>query len=247
MTIRLKGSDFSSQKGGPVTRISLKEFSKEEHETWKMLYERLTPLREKQLHPIFLKGLEVLGFTSDHIPDLEKVNQKLEALTGFKGVPVDGLEKGCDFFRMLSHREFPIGNFIRNKNDLSYTPAPDVFHDLYGHIPFFADSAYADFCYRFGKEASRFSLEPSILKEYETLFWFGVEFPLIDTPEGKRIFGGGIASSFTECAYALSDKPHVFPFNPSMIRKKDYRIDQLQTELFILKSPEELYCCLDGF
>lgn len=224
-----------------MKEVPLRQYSKNEHETWRMLFSRLSPKRSKQIHPIFLDGLDALKIKEDGIPDLTEVNSILKRKTGFIGVPVEGLEEAGSFFSMLAKRKFPIGNFIRDRTDLSYTPAPDVFHDLYGHLPFLADEQYADFCHEFGVEASHYIGCPLILRQFERLFWFGVEFPLIKTTEGLRIFGGGIASSVTECDYALSRKPKVIPFDLDAIRFHDYKIDELQAEIFCLTSPEQLY------
>ncbi|MGZ3694984.1 MAG: phenylalanine 4-monooxygenase [Bdellovibrionota bacterium] len=224
-----------------MKEVSLHQYSKQEHETWKLLFARLTPKRSTQIHQIFLEGLDALKITEKKIPDIAAVNLILRQKTGFVGVPVEGLEEAGRFFSMLAKRKFPIGNFIRDRNDLSYTPAPDVFHDLYGHLPFLADERYADFCHEFGLEASQYASCPLILRQFERLFWFGVEFPLIRTKDGLRIFGGGIASSLTECDYALSEKPKLIPFDLEKIRFHDYKIDELQAEIFCLDSPEQLY------
>ena len=130
---------------------------------------------------------------------------------------------------------------------MTYTPAPDVFHDLYGHLPFLVDSNYADFCEDFGKRAIKYLGAPYIVKQFETLFWFGVEFPLVKTPEGLRIFGAGIASSISECDYALSSTPELVEFDPEKIRHQEYRIDEMQKKLFVLENPQQLYGCLDSF
>ncbi len=224
-----------------------KEFSKAEHRTWKALFDRQSVLRDRQIVPQFGRGLRLLGMTAERIPDLDAVNRKLKSLTGWEGVAVEGLEEGAIFYQMLAKKTFPIGNFIRDEKDLSYTPAPDVFHDLYGHIPFYTDRAYADFCQEFGRRASRFKANPKILREFERFFWFTVEFGLIDTTQGRRIFGAGIASSYGECAYALSAEPHIEPFDIEKIRRQEFRIDVFQQILFVLKSERQLYDSLDAF
>jgi len=225
----------------------MKTFEAHEHDTWRRLYARLDHCRAHQAHPLFAAGLDALGIAADAIPSLAAVNARLEALTGWRGVPVAGLEDGRSFFALLARREFPIGEFIRDAKDLSYTPAPDVFHDLYGHLPLLADPGYADFCHRFGVVASAHATDPQRLLEFERLFWFGVEFPLVETAAGRRIFGGGILSSFGESNYCLSPEPDVRPFDLEAIRRQDYRIDQMQTRLFVLDRPETLYACLDPF
>ncbi len=225
----------------------MRAFGATEHETWRRLYGRLAACRAEQAHPLFVAGLAALGIDGERIPELAAVNARLGALTGWRGVPVEGLEDGRSFFALLARREFPIGAFIRDAKDLSYTPAPDVFHDLYGHLPLFADRAYADFCQRFGALAAPHAADPRRLRELERLFWFGVEFPLVETPSGRRIFGGGILSSFGESGYALSSEPEVLPFDPARIRQNDYRIDVMQTRLYVLDRPEQLYGCIDGY
>lgn len=227
--------------------VSLKKFTEQEHQTWKMLFDRQTPLREQQMHPMFSKGLEILDMTADRIPDLGLINEKLMSLTGWQGVAVEGLEEGVHFFEMLANKKFPIGNFIREQKDLSYTPAPDIFHDLYGHIPFYAAQRYADFCYQYGVKALQNASNPTVLREFERFFWFTAEFALIQTAKGRRIFGTGIASSFGECAYALSNKPKVRAFSVAEIRNQEFRIDIMQETLFELHSEEQLYNSLAAF
>jgi len=230
-----------------VKRVKFKDFSADEHRVWKLLFDRQTPKRSQQIVPIFAQGLEKLGITHERIPDLSQVNQRLRALTGWEGIPVEGLEDGQSFYAMLADRQFPIGNFIRDERDLSYTPAPDVFHDLYGHLPFYADPDYARFCEAYGKEAVKFSDDAVILREFERFFWFTIEFGLIETPAGRRIFGAGIASSFGECEYALSEKPEIVPFSVESLRAQEFRIDVFQERLFLLKSESQLYESLQQF
>jgi len=225
---------------------SPRPFTEADDRVWASLHARLERCRRELAHPIFTRGLELLGVTGERVPDLAQVNAHLGALTGWRGVPVGGLEDGRSFFAMLSRREFPIGDFIRDASDLSYTPAPDIFHDLYGHLPLLADPDYADFCWRFGQVATRHAHDPERLVEFERLFWFGVEFPLVETTAGRRIFGGGILSSSGESDYALSPTPEVLPFDVERIRREPYRIDIMQPRLFVLDRPETLYGCLAG-
>ena len=227
--------------------VGLRDFSSAEHATWKLLFERQAAKRAEQVVDLFSRGVRVLGLSADRIPDLDKVNLKLSALTGFRGVAVEGFEEPESFYEMLARREFPIGYFIRDPQDLGYTPAPDVFHDLYGHLPFLVDTAYADFCQSLGERTMRFAHQPELLRQWERLFWYGAEFPLVRTPEGNRIFGAGIASSYDECAYALGPKPKVLPFDPETIRHLDFDISRIQETIFLLESPEQLYGCLDEF
>jgi phenylalanine-4-hydroxylase len=228
-------------------RLSYKKFTPQEHKVWSSLFIKQAPLRRKQIHEIFDDGVKLLSLPDTEVPNLDTVNVELKKLTGFRGIPVEGLEKDASFFEMLSNHEFPIGNFIRDAKDLSYTPAPDVFHDLYGHLPFLADKAYAEFSHEIGRRCMKYADSPAAITQFSRLYWFGVEFPLVETEEGRRIFGAGIASSFSECAYALSDQPEVIPFDIEKIRRNDFRIDDFQRRIYILKSPEQLYDCLDDY
>lgn len=223
------------------------QFTEQDHRTWNQLFKNQSPLRSVQLIPEFSKGLDLLGITADLIPDMDIVNVKLHQLTGWKGIYVKGFVEVVDFFKMLARREFPIGSFIRDPKDLSYTPEPDVFHDLYGHIPFYTNPDYAYFSEMFGKSALKFADQPEAIEEYQRLFWFTVEFALVKTDQGQRIFGAGIASSFAECAYALSKEPTVLPFDIEIIRNRPFRIDLIQDTLFLLENTNQLYSCLNKF
>lgn len=222
-------------------------FTERDHTTWKKLFDLQTPLRRKQIIPEFSQGLELLNITNEKIPDLDSVNKKLNVLTGWQGVLVKGFEAPATFYEMLSKKQFPIGSFIRQPDDLSYTPEPDIFHDLYGHLPYFTIPAYAKFCQQFGTRALKYIHSETITREFQRFFWFTIEFALLKNQGGHSIFGAGITSSFNECAYALSSKPKISPFNIETIRAREFRIDILQEALFELENVEQLYSCLDEF
>ncbi len=216
-------------------------FGAQGQRTWRTILRAHERLRDRMIAPMFGEGLKVLGITPDRIPELDAVNAILEKRTGYRGVYVEGLEAGGAFFKLLAERRFPIGGFIRAPEDLSYTPAPDVVHDLFGHLPFFADPRYADFCADFGCAACHYADQPELLRQFERFFWFTIEFGLVRTPAGLRVFGAGIASSIGECEYALSGKPELVPFDVELIRRQEFRIDQMQTKLFVLENVEQLY------
>ncbi|MGZ3698853.1 MAG: phenylalanine 4-monooxygenase [Bdellovibrionota bacterium] len=225
----------------------LRAFGPAENETWQRLFEKQAPRTNQQIVPLFSRGLGALGLDGKSVPDLQVVNRRLETLTGFRAVPVEGLVEPVGFFRLLSERKFPVGNFIRSAQDLTYTPAPDVFHDLYGHLPFLAESRYADFCAKFGVTAVKYADNPEVIAQFDRLFWFGVEFALMETPLGLRIFGAGLASSFLESDYALSGTPELLPFDLERIRHQEFSIDRLQSRLFVLRDEQQLYQCLPEF
>ncbi len=225
----------------PPQFSTARPFTAEEHQTWGAIVRAHRERREQQLVPMFLSGLEALGLDRETIPSLDEVNTKLTALTGWQGVFVKGLEDGAGFYRLLRDRKFPIGNFVRDRADLNYTPEPDIVHDLYGHLPFHADRAYADYCQRYGALACEFLDDPARLRRLERYFWFTNEFGLVNLPQGRRIFGAGIASSLGECTSALSGEPEVVPFDVERICAQEFRIDQMQKRLFVLPSIEALW------
>ncbi|MFZ5442295.1 MAG: phenylalanine 4-monooxygenase [Myxococcota bacterium] len=216
-------------------------FSPEEHATYAEIVRLHREKRDRQLVTMFLDGLRKLELDRDGIPSLEELNARLTKLTGWQGVYVRGLEDAGGFYTLLRERKFPIGHFVRDRRDLNYTPAPDVVHDLYGHIPFHADQRYADYCEAYGRFACEFLDDPERLRRLERYFWFTNEFGLVETKDGRRIFGAGIASSLGECVYALSGEPEVLPFDVERICAQEFRIDQMQPRLFVLQSVEQLY------
>ncbi len=216
-------------------------FSDEEHATWADIVALHRARREQQLVPMFLAGVAQLELDRPRIPALDEVNARLAKSTGWQGVFVKGLEDGSGFYMLLRDRKFPIGHFVRDRRDLNYTPAPDVVHDLYGHIPFHTDARYAAYCQQYGALACEFLDDAVRLRRLERYFWFTNEFGLVETPAGRRIFGAGIASSVGECVYALSDQPEVLPFDVETLCAQEFRIDQMQPRLFVLQSVEQLY------
>lgn len=229
----------------PVIGQKQNDFGEEGLKTWKSILTKHNKQRFDQIIDLYNEGVEFLEIVPDEVPSLEVINEKLLKLTNFQGIFVDGLEEGNSFYKLLSERKFPIGNFIRANEDLSYTPAPDIVHDLYGHLPFLIDQKYADFCQRLGQMTCEFMDREDLQRQFERFFWFTIEFALIKTPKGLRIFGAGIASSVGECDYALSGKPELVPFDVDAIRKQEFNIDEMQNKLFVLESTEQLYSSLD--
>lgn len=219
---------------------SFRNFTPHEFETWKMLYDALEDNRKNMVDSMFPQGIETLKL-SNVLPDLNAINKILFDKTKWLGIPVEGLEEGLSFYPALAQRQYPIGNFIRDQLDLGYTPAPDIFHDLYGHLPFLVDLPYANFCADFGKLASKYLHQAKKLQAYERFFWFTIEFALIESNPSKKIFGAGILSSKAESIYALSSTPQLKAFNIKDIIEQDFKVDEFQKVLFVLKSKEQLY------
>ena len=228
-----------------MAKFKDRAFSNDEIEAWNTVLVAHEKTRKEQVVDIFHSGIKTLNIQAVTIPQLWEINDILEKRSGFKGVYVKGLEDGKSFYTMLAKKLFPIGNFIRNKSDLSYTPEPDMIHDLYGHIPFLVDKEYAAFCQKFGEVACKFIDDDEKFHKFERFFWFTIEFGLIKTNNGPRIFGAGIASSIGECEFALSSKPEIIDFDINTIINQDFRIDQMQKKLFLLRDKYQLYDSID--
>lgn len=180
--------------------------------------------------------------TPDGIPALPGLSRHMKQATGWQIARIPGLLHERDFFGLLAKRLFPSTDYIRGKEELDYTPAPDCFHDMFGHMPMLTQPAYADFYHMFGKAALDAKGQDRV--SLERLHWFTVEFGLIQQEEGMRIFGAGVLSSKEEVQHALSGKVEKKPFDIEAIINQDYEVWHLQPILYVLDSFEQL---VDGF
>lgn len=218
------------------------DYPASDHETWRMLFERQMALLPGRAGRAILDGVQILELTPNGIPALKRLSAILESTTGWKIARIPGLLHEEDFFSLLSRRIFPSTDYIRGQDELDYTPAPDLFHDIFGHMPMLTEPAFADFYQLFGRAA--LNARGPVRTQLERLHWFTVEFGLIEQKEGRRIFGAGILSSKNELAHALSDQVEVKPFSPEAIVEQDYDVWHLQDALFALESFDQL---VDGF
>jgi len=215
-------------------------YSAEEHTVWDTLYERQTKLLPGRAAPAFLAGLEKLSLRGPGIPDFVELSKRLKTLTGWQVMAVPGLVPDSVFFTLLANRMFPAGNFIRRPDQLDYLQEPDVFHDVFGHVPMLSDPVFADYIEAYGKGGLR-ALECGRLHNLTRLYWYTVEFGLIKTDAGARIFGAGIVSSAGETIYALeSPTPQRKPFEIEEVMRTPYRIDDFQNCYFVIPSFEDL-------
>lgn len=223
--------------------IEYPDHSDKDHETWQILVERQMEQLPGRACEAYMRGQEVLKLGSDRIPSLANLSRRLHDETGWKVANVPGLIHEKNFFELLANRKFPSTNYVRGRDELDYTPAPDCFHDIFGHMPMLTQSDFADFYQLFGQAA--LSAEGADRPRLERFHWFTVEFGLIREQGEKRIFGAGIVSSNEEVTHALSDSVTLHAFDPDrIVEKDDYEVYNLQGELFVLDSFEQL---VDGF
>lgn len=215
-------------------------YSRADHDVWITLYERQAALLPGRAADPFLKGLEALDLHRAGIPDFARINEELKRLTGWTVVAVPGLVPDDVFFDHLANRRFPAGQFIRKPEELDYLQEPDIFHDVFGHVPMLTDPVFADYMQAYG-EGGRRALGLGRLHNLARLYWYTVEFGLLETPQGLRIYGAGIVSSRAESIFALDDpSPNRLGFDLERVMRTPYRIDDFQQVYFVIPSLQSL-------
>ncbi len=215
-------------------------FTAAEHAMWDTLFARQSAMLPGRASEAFLRGIDVLRLEKPGIPDYRELNARLMDATGWQVVAVPGLVPDEVFFDHLANRRFPAGNFIRTPEQLDYLQEPDVFHDVFGHVPMLADPVFADYMVAYGEGGLR-SLQFDALKQLARLYWYTVEFGLIREAGGLRIYGAGIVSSYAESVFALdSDSPNRIGFDLARVMRTDYRIDDFQQNYFVIDSLDQL-------
>ncbi|MCX8476503.1 MAG: phenylalanine 4-monooxygenase [Sphingomonas sp.] len=215
-------------------------YTAEEHATWDTLFERQAKLLPGRAAQAWLNGLHALRLSESGIPNFEELSERLMKLTGWQVVAVPGLVPDDVFFDHMANRRFVAGNFIRRPEQLDYIQEPDVFHDVFGHVPMLADPVFADYLAAYGRGGVR-AMELGALKQLGRLYWYTVEFGLVEEAEGLRIYGSGIVSSSAESRFALEDpSPNRIRFDLARVMRTEYRIDDFQQNYFVIPSFDEL-------
>lgn len=235
-------------------------YTAENHEAWRRLYARMTPLWDQYANEHFLRGVHSLRLDANRVPKLEDVNRFLCPLTGFRAKAVSGYVPAYLFFESLRNREFPTTITIRPSERLDYLPEPDIFHDIAGHVPMHTDCAFAETLVRFGECAHtaaervstirdpqiRIQRLTSIIKAMARFFWFTIEFGLMNTREGLRAYGSGLLSSHGELQHSL-ESPMVqrYPIQLEWAVNQAFEIDHYQPLLFVVDSFDHLFSLVD--
>lgn len=216
------------------------KYSADDNYVWQLLFSRQTKILPGRACGEHIQGLQILGFTSDSVPQLPDVNKILNSATGWSVVPVSALISARSFFELLAARKFPAATFIRTEEELDYVTEPDIFHELFGHCPMLTNQIFADFVQEYAAKVLTFPEEDWPL--LQRLFWFTVEFGLINTPDGLRAYGGGILSSIGETPHSVeSDEAMRIIFDPVVAFRTPYRIDRMQPIYFVIPSYDVLY------
>ncbi len=218
------------------------EYSAADHHTWGQLFERQRALLVGRACEEFLTAQDAMGMTPLEIPRFDDLNVVLGAATGWQLVGVEGLLPELTFFEHLANRRFPVTWWIRRPEQIDYIAEPDLFHDLFGHVPLLMNPLFADYMQAYGRGGVKaHGIGPEALVNLTRLYWYTVEFGLINTPEGLRIYGSGIVSSKGESLYSLeSPAPNRIGFDLERIMRTRYRIDDFQKTYFVIDSFEQL-------
>ncbi len=235
-------------------------YSEEDHAAWRRLYARMLPLWNKYANPHFLAGVQSLCLSPNRIPRLEDVNRFLKPLTGFKATAVGGYIPAFMFFDCLRNREFPTTVTIRRSDRLDYLPEPDIFHDIAGHVPMHTDRHFAETLVKFGEcahtavevvgtirdKADRARTLTSIIRAMARFFWFTIEFGLMRSPKGLRVYGSGLLSSYGEIQHAVeSAEVQRYPIQLEWAINQSFEIDHYQPLLFVVDSFDHLFSLVD--
>jgi phenylalanine-4-hydroxylase len=215
-------------------------YDAEAHDVWRILYERRMATLRDTGSAVFLEGIDRIGLSPSRVPELADVNRRLAARTGWAAVGVDGFIPAAEFFRCLGSRRFPTTISVRPRAQLDYLPEPDIFHDVFGHVPLHSDPVFADFLQRFGALAATAPSENDIT-EMARLFWFTVEFGLIREEGDVKIYGSGLISSHGDAANALGPTCTRRPFELAAVLAQPFEIDHFQDTLFVIDSFEQLF------
>lgn len=236
----MKGHKYESN---PVDENGFVSWSEIENDTWAKLVARQSNVILGKASDEFMKGLEILDFPCDRVPQIPDINKKLAECTGWGVQAVPAIIQPKEFFSLLANKRFPAATFIRVPEEMDYLQEPDIFHEVYGHTPLLTNQAYANFMQKFGEIA--LNADPKDRRRLFRLFWFTIEFGLVKTENGLKAYGGGILSSIGETQYCLTDENEKVPFDTMNVLRTPYRIDIMQPMYFVLESFDDLFSILE--
>jgi phenylalanine-4-hydroxylase len=211
-----------------------------DHKVWSILYKRQLEKIKKVAYENFAPGIELLAFENAIIPDFDVINKRLMNITGWKIYPVPGLISNSYFFERMFYKQFGATTWIRKMSELDYLEEPDMFHDVFGHIPLLTDPLICDYLHGLATVAVRHLDNEEVIEGIARLYWYTIEFGLVKEKGEIKIYGAGILSSIAETDYCLSKKAKHVPFNLQQILATPYIKDTFQQQYFVLNSMEQL-------
>ena len=221
----------------PTTQV-YSQYTAEDFKVWKTLFNRQMENLSATASKDYLHAVNVIGFNENEIPDFEKINQRLDQLTGWKIITVPGICPPHEFFALLANKTFTCTCWLRKMEELDYLEEPDMFHDVFGHVPLLTNPEYCSFFQSLGKLAMQHAGRQEIIDMLERLYWFTIEFGLIREQGELKIYGSGIISSTGETRHALSERSSKHVFNVAEIMNHSFRTDVMQDDYFVIDSFE---------
>jgi phenylalanine-4-hydroxylase len=215
-------------------------YTDEQHAVWAELVGRVLPNVERHAAREYLEGFQVIGLQPDKLPNLREITRRLGPRTGWSSTPVSGFLPAPAFFEMLANRLFPTTTWLRSRDSLEYTPEPDIFHDVFGHVPMHAHKVFGDFLQHYGRVCAGIS-DQTILEKLGRLFWYTVEFGLIRQGGEIKAYGSGVISSSGECQNVINGGCAVHGFQLDEVLETPVKVDELQKVLFAVDSFDQIY------
>lgn len=223
-----------------VIRQDYSAYTEEQHSVWTELVGRVLPQLQSHASRAYLEGFDIIGLQRDCLPDLAAISARLEPRTGWNSTPVSGFLPAPAFFEMLAARKFPTTTWLRSRQSLEYTPEPDIFHDVFGHVPMHAHRVFADFLEHYGRVCAAVQ-DTDVLEKLGRLFWYTVEFGLIREDGQTKVYGSGLISSHAECLNVISGNCAVHSFSLDEVLNTPVKVDELHKLLFAVESFDQIY------
>lgn len=223
-----------------IIRQDYDAYTDEQHAVWAELVQRVLPEIEKHAAREYLEGFQAIGLQRDRLPNLANISARLGPRTGWSSTPVSGFLPAPAFFEMLANRLFPTTTWLRSRDSLEYTPEPDIFHDVFGHVPMHAHKVFADFLQHYGRVCAAIS-DQEVLERLGRLFWYTVEFGLIRQGGEIKAYGSGVISSHGECMNVINGGCEVHDFSLEEVINTPVKVDELQKVLFAVESFDQIY------
>jgi len=215
-------------------------YTEEQHRVWAELVARVLPELEKHAAQEYLDGFEIIGLQRDSLPNLKSISARLAPRTGWSSTPVSGFLPAPAFFEMLAARCFPTTTWLRSRDSLEYTPEPDIFHDVFGHVPMHSHPVFANFLEHYGRVCASTS-SSAVLERFGRLFWYTVEFGVIRQQGAIKVYGSGLISSHRECRNVVDGHCAIREFSLDEVLATPVKVDELHTLLFAVNCFDQIY------
>ena len=223
-----------------IIRQDYSAYSPEQHAVWAELVGRMLPELQKHAAREYLDGFEIIGLEKDRLPNLASISARLEPRTGWNSTPVSGFLPAPVFFEMLATRRFPTTTWLRSRDSLEYTPEPDIFHDVFGHVPMHSHKVFAEFLERYGRVCAAIS-NAEVLEKLGRLFWYTVEFGVIRQDGEIKVYGSGLISSHGECLNVMEGHCAIHDFSLDEVLNTPVKVDEMHKLLFAVNSIDQIY------